>query len=184
MEYRNPQYNASGTIDMEINHPQFGWIPFTASPDDVEEHSRDLFAAAQATAAAYTPDLEQVKAQVSAQIDALRDQKIAAGMPFSFPDGLGTVQLRKESDFRNVQGVASSGQALVVAGDTTTLLDFRDAENVTHPLTGLQAVQMGLSVSGFISARYKAAWVHKDAIAALTTAQAVQDYDYTANWPT
>lgn len=30
-------------IDCEIEHPVFGWIPFTASPDDVEAHGRELF---------------------------------------------------------------------------------------------------------------------------------------------
>jgi hypothetical protein len=42
MEIRNPSYNAFGTIDCEINHPKFGWIPFTASPDDVEEFGREI----------------------------------------------------------------------------------------------------------------------------------------------
>lgn len=31
-----PQYNAFGTIDLEIDHPKYGRIPFTASPDDPE----------------------------------------------------------------------------------------------------------------------------------------------------
>lgn len=31
-----PQYNAFGTIDLEIDHPIYGSIPFTASPDDPE----------------------------------------------------------------------------------------------------------------------------------------------------
>lgn len=30
-------------IDCEIDHPVFGWIPFTASPDDVEAYGRELF---------------------------------------------------------------------------------------------------------------------------------------------
>lgn len=34
MDYRNPAYNHRGTIDCEINHPVYGWIPFTADPDD------------------------------------------------------------------------------------------------------------------------------------------------------
>lgn len=41
---KNPKYNSYGTIDCEINHPVYGWITFTASPDDVEEHGRALFA--------------------------------------------------------------------------------------------------------------------------------------------
>ena len=42
MEIRNAIYNAFGTIDCEINHPTFGWIPFTASPDDDEELGRQI----------------------------------------------------------------------------------------------------------------------------------------------
>jgi hypothetical protein len=43
MEYRNPQYTINGSIDCEIEHPVYGWIPFTASPDDVETSGRVLF---------------------------------------------------------------------------------------------------------------------------------------------
>ena len=32
--FRNPFFNNIGTIDCEIEHPVFGWIPFTCSPDD------------------------------------------------------------------------------------------------------------------------------------------------------
>lgn len=35
-------------IDLELNHPEYGWIPFTASPDDVEQRGRDIYAAAVA----------------------------------------------------------------------------------------------------------------------------------------
>jgi hypothetical protein len=34
MEYRNAQYNQFGTIDCEVNHADYGWIPITASQDD------------------------------------------------------------------------------------------------------------------------------------------------------
>lgn len=34
MEYRNPQKTAGVAIDCEINHPTYGWIPFTADPND------------------------------------------------------------------------------------------------------------------------------------------------------
>ncbi len=46
MEYRNATYNRHGTIDCEINHEKFGWIPFTASPDDVEELGKEVYATA------------------------------------------------------------------------------------------------------------------------------------------
>jgi hypothetical protein len=45
MQARNPQYTADGRIDCEIEHPVYGWIPFTASADDSEKHGREIFAA-------------------------------------------------------------------------------------------------------------------------------------------
>jgi hypothetical protein len=44
MNYRNPIFNFDQTVNCEINHPIYGWIPFTASPDDVEAHGRELYA--------------------------------------------------------------------------------------------------------------------------------------------
>jgi hypothetical protein len=46
--FRNPRFNALGTIDGEIEHPQLGWVPFTASPDDPEPLGQALYAAAMA----------------------------------------------------------------------------------------------------------------------------------------
>lgn len=45
---RNLVYSSAdnSTIDVEMNHPEYGWIPFTASPDDIEQHGRDLYARA------------------------------------------------------------------------------------------------------------------------------------------
>lgn len=43
MEYRNAVYNAQGGIDMEVNHPVHGWVPFTASALDPEQAGQDFF---------------------------------------------------------------------------------------------------------------------------------------------
>lgn len=48
MNYRNPRFNGVGSINCEIEHPVYGWIPFTASPDDTEEVGREVYAAALA----------------------------------------------------------------------------------------------------------------------------------------
>jgi hypothetical protein len=53
---RNPRWNAGNeAIDCEIEHPTYGWIPFTASPHDVEPHGRAIFDAAKSAAAPYEP---------------------------------------------------------------------------------------------------------------------------------
>ena len=43
IQYRNVTRNQNGTLDVEIDHPVFGWVPFTASPDDPEEHGRIIY---------------------------------------------------------------------------------------------------------------------------------------------
>ena len=43
MNARNPQYNANGSIDLEINHPKLGWILFTASSNDTEQFGKDIY---------------------------------------------------------------------------------------------------------------------------------------------
>tara|TARA_B100000575_G_C23143794_1_gene666976 strand:- start:8260 stop:8496 length:237 start_codon:yes stop_codon:yes gene_type:complete len=35
-QIRNPQYNAEGNIDCEIDHPDHGWMPYTIANDDVD----------------------------------------------------------------------------------------------------------------------------------------------------
>ena len=40
MEVRNLRHTNNGMIDCEYNHPKFGWIPFTASGEDIELFNR------------------------------------------------------------------------------------------------------------------------------------------------
>ncbi|RVB05684.1 hypothetical protein [Mesorhizobium sp. M7A.F.Ca.CA.004.02.1.1] len=53
MDYRQPKFNVYGTIDMDVFHPIYGWIAYTASPVDSELQSRQLYATAYSSAAAY-----------------------------------------------------------------------------------------------------------------------------------
>lgn len=46
MKVRNLNYNRNGSIDMEIEHEVYGWIPFTASDEDVDQLGKDLYAQA------------------------------------------------------------------------------------------------------------------------------------------
>lgn len=53
MNYKNAKYNENGTIDCEIEHPDYGWIPTTASLNDSE--TAELFNRAKSTASEYIP---------------------------------------------------------------------------------------------------------------------------------
>ena len=43
MAVRNPELTKDGNLLCEVNHPEYGWIPFLATPYDVEEHGRKIF---------------------------------------------------------------------------------------------------------------------------------------------
>lgn len=43
MQVKNLKYNQLGTIDCEIEHSIYGWIPFTASPDDSEPLGVEIY---------------------------------------------------------------------------------------------------------------------------------------------
>jgi hypothetical protein len=42
---RNARYTPSGSVDCEVQHSVYGWIPFHATATDSEAHGRELFAA-------------------------------------------------------------------------------------------------------------------------------------------
>ncbi|WP_337267523.1 hypothetical protein [Oryzifoliimicrobium ureilyticus] len=65
------------SIDMEINHPELGWIPFTASSTDAENAGKELFDAAKASAAAYVPPTD---AQRRAQLPLLTARQLRLGL--------------------------------------------------------------------------------------------------------
>ena len=80
MDVRNAAYNQYGTMDCEINHPVFGWVPFTASPDDVEAHGAAIYAdlIASGAVAAYVPvDVPAPPPPVPPTLDELQAQLTA-----------------------------------------------------------------------------------------------------------
>ena len=149
-----------------------GWVLVPADEEKAAQSARETLQQA-----------DQLRERLAA-IDAERDARIARGKPHTFPDGTtGTVQLRHERDSVNINAVATAGTALVAAGSDGTVA-FRDAEDVTHTLTGAEAVQFGLAVMQWVSAQYAAAWAHKDAIKAKQAAsEDIAGYDLSQGWP-
>lgn len=52
---RNPVFSRAdqSSIDVDYEHPDYGWIPFTARQDDVEQIGRDIYAQAFPAASPY-----------------------------------------------------------------------------------------------------------------------------------
>ena len=83
MKYRSAQYiNDNGWVDCEIEHPEFGWIPYTLDPADTDMtvNNYDLLEAMASAGdvAAYVPPTQAELDEAAAQaVRATRDMKLA-----------------------------------------------------------------------------------------------------------
>jgi hypothetical protein len=81
MNYRNPIYTELGWIDCEIEHPDYGWIPFSCNPNDTGASfdAAALFADMQPHAAPYVPPTqEELDAMAAAAVRAERNYRLTA----------------------------------------------------------------------------------------------------------
>ena len=84
MKYRNAKYNSDGSIDCEIEHPQYGWIPFTCDPNDKGSQfdTAALFEEMKPNSAPYAPppfpSQEDLDAISAAEARAERDRLLTA----------------------------------------------------------------------------------------------------------
>jgi len=81
-EVRNAQsLNAENTaFDVEINHPEHGWIPYTLNPDDTDmtvDNSVLLGLIGSDYAAYVAPTQAELDAELAANLRGQRDQKLA-----------------------------------------------------------------------------------------------------------
>ncbi len=91
MNIRNPVYTTGGRVDVEYEHPKYGWIPFTASPDDSEELGREIYALAMKSDVAPMPQpsTDEIAAKekrikdISDEDAAKSDAKLKAVMDMS-----------------------------------------------------------------------------------------------------
>jgi hypothetical protein len=79
MNYRNAKYiNDTGWIDCEIEHPKYGWIPYTVDPldEDIRINNDDLLAgmAKAGNVAAYVrPTQAELDAALAAKLREARN---------------------------------------------------------------------------------------------------------------
>jgi hypothetical protein len=123
-----------------------------------------------------------IRLRKAEEIHAVREAKIAAGVPYDFPDGGGTIQTRDMTDARNIQTSVISALILQAAGETKPVLVFRDMEDVSHSMTPAQVLEMGLYVAQYGQAIYSASWQLRD-MAKTMTAEEIAAFDVASGWP-
>ena len=81
MKYRNAKYIDGNRIDCEINHPQFGWIPYTLDPADTDNtiDNNKLLSEmkAKGNVADYVqPSQKEVEEEAARSVRDFRDYKL------------------------------------------------------------------------------------------------------------
>lgn len=72
--FRNPKYNAVGGIDCEIEHPNFGWIPFSSTEESYPDFHSQLEGADPAEYVAPPPPEPPTAAELDALADVVAEQ--------------------------------------------------------------------------------------------------------------
>lgn len=162
MNARNPRWSdASHTsITMEIDHPDYGWIPFAAHPLDVEPHGRELYARAVAgefgPVQEYTPP-PKTREQRIAEIEAQRDALLAAGFWFNG-------QL-----FHADPIFQSQLQAFLLAWnigllDAAATVAIRRKDDVTVQMGRAEVTALAAALMQHVQGIYAQSWAAKDAL--------------------
>ena len=161
MNIRNAVRRSADVIDCEIEHPVYGWIPFTAIATDVEQSGRDIFAAIEAGDAGTIADYVPPPASAN-DVNAERARRILAGRAFDIP-GYGLVSVEgRDEDVRNLGALGTAALAQIGAGNGAGVMQFRDADNFIRDLTWMQMLALWSASTEYVSALYAASWALKD----------------------
>lgn len=91
-----------------------------------------------------------------------RDRRVREGLIASIP-GYGNVPLDgDEITIRNLQGLALAAQLRLSQGNTTTITQFRDRDNVIHDLSPSQVLLLWQLGSNHMESLFQSAWALKD----------------------
>ena len=95
-------------------------------------------------------------------VNAKRLEVITAGTNVMIT-GHGPVALQgRPEDQTSLQGLAFGAQLRLGMGDSTTLMDFLDRENVLHQLVPMQMLELWQKGAAFVSAVYARSWAIKE----------------------
>jgi len=177
MEFRNAQFTASGCIDLEAQHPVYGWIPMTVSAADPA--TADLFAEAQEVALAYVaPDpVEPAPLTASDLLAALAARRYVAeesGTTFAgFP--LATD--------RTTQAKITAAYVKAIGDPDYTIAQWKFAPGVFAPLDAAMIIGAANVMEAHVQACFSNEAALSAQILAAGTPEALALIDLDAGWP-
>ncbi|MCT8467010.1 DUF4376 domain-containing protein [Chromohalobacter canadensis] len=115
--------------------------------------------------------LDDLAARKRREIATALADALAAGMPYTMPDGSeDTVQMLAE-DRQNLLGLAIEARDLRAAGETGAVQEFRAKSNTRYPMTPDQTIALTDAALGHYKLLKAQSWDRKNAIAAALEAE-------------
>jgi hypothetical protein len=163
-EFRSPVYSSNDgqQIDMEINHPSLGWIPYTARPDATEQRNRDMYAAALL---GEVGEYGEPEPPDSSAVNKERDRRIAAGTTISV-SGYGVIPMTgTDRDMTLITAMLIRARDAHADGAASASMVLRDRDNVIHNLTPLQMLELTSKGMQWVEDTMTVSWAMKDGTA-------------------
>jgi len=88
-----------------------------------------------------------------------------------------------DSSIKVIAGTLTASILVSQGGDLPLDFVWRDYDNIDRPMNAATMIDFGTNMFNYGVAVYKASWVHKANIDALTTIDEVEQYDITTGWP-
>ena len=162
-----------GYVGMSVGNNDYSNCSFIFNSEDVSSCETALDAVLATFASS---SLASLKLEIFAKINVYRDAWFADYFPYSGHRWNCDEESRFNILGMNLRAVMSGG---VLPPDEI----FRDYDNNNVPVTASYMALMGEAYFAFRKTCYQASWIHKYYLGLMTTAAAVEAYDYTVGWP-
>ena len=176
-EVRNPRWNdlEHTSFDCELNHSEYGWIPFTVKGNDTSYYCSELWK---------NKDSFEIQEFVPVQedIDALKEQKHQElrserdklrQIEFAVYNNA-TYQIRQE-DQDNMNTFLANAIGMLSGIMPRENFSIMDAGNILRTLSPEQIIELGLEMKAKVKEIYARYWYARDVLLANATTKAEID---------
>lgn len=176
MDVRNAEFDAYGNILCEVNHPAFGWIPFTASASDPSGNGRAIHAAALALDPTLhpSPDISGLKREAFAALADRRYRAEVGGIT------VGGVAIATD---RRTQAVLTSAYVKASQSVSYEISNWKSPSGVFSSLTSAQIIATANAVMDHVQDCFDNEATLSAAITSATTAAELAAVDIESGWP-
>lgn len=125
-------------------------------------------------------NIDEIRALAWSRVKERRQIVRSTGVQFSFSNGkIGTIQVKNE-DITNLLAVHAAAMTATMMNDTTAILPFTDAENITHLISPSEAISLTMAAFAHGALVHTTSQTLRKNIADANT---VEDIIIASTWP-